>query len=412
MADLNPWLDSDSLIAAIKRKISFPIFQTTFSEEDVLAFATEEMMISQVPSVLSVHEEYYTYEVEVPIVTNKKKYSIPERAIGMKLRDVFFKDSNGNLFEMTRIAQDDRGFFQRNTGTNQSISKYFLQGNDIVLSYDGVVNNGGSLLFIYFIRPSRLVKNNRAATIDYFTKSVTVNNASIVAGDTVTINGIVFTAVAAAPTVFQFLIGPTSVATAENLAGAVVTSGIILSATTGSPSTNVVKLGYEDIETTVSVSNPTGTVLQQTQGIEFESVPSNIVDGSVIDFLQTRPGHKIKKIDIKLSAGSISANNISFQSSSIPTDIVVGDYICLANECIIPYLPTDLHTALAERTCARILAAIGDQQGLASVNEKIADIEVRQGNILNNRVEGSIVKVRTRNSLIALGKISTVRRRF
>lgn len=413
MSAYTPWMTSDDLIKAVKRKISMPIFQSTFSEEDILDFATEEMMISQVPSVLSFHEEYYVVTVEVPILENKKKYPIPERAIGMKLRDVFLKDTNNNLFEMTRIAQDDRGYFQRQPGTNQTIHKYFLEGNDIVLANDYVPQFGNNLLFVYFIRPSRLVKNERAAIINYFTKTLTVVNSSIVPGDTVKINTAVFTAVSGAPSLAgEFQIGLTNVATAENLAAAINISGVALNTTTGSPSTNVVKVGYSDLSTQIISSNPTGIFVQTTQGIEFNQVPENITNSSVVDFLQTKPGHKIRKIDVTLGKTAISGNNIMFQTSDIPEDIVIGDYVCLANESIIPYLPTDLHTGLAERTCARILAAIGDQQGLAATNQKIAEIEQRQGDLLTNRVEGSMIKVRARNSLLALGKIGISRRRF
>jgi hypothetical protein len=404
-----PWLTSDDLIASIKRKISFPVYQSTFTEEELLDFATEEMMISQVPSVLSFHEEYYATTEDVPLVENKKRYPLPERAIGMKLRDLFLKDSNGNLFEMTRISQDDRGYFQRQSGGSNGVHKYFLEGNDIVLANDSVVE-GNSLVFVYFIRPSRLVKNERAAIIEGFTKTVTVTNASVVAGDTVTVNGTVFTAVAGSASTNEFQIGGTSIVTATNLAAAITVADIVDSAGTGSPATNVITIQYEELDTDIETSNSTGFAIQETQGIAFTSVPANIENGSTVDFLQTRPGHKIRRTDIRLGSNVVSETAITFDSDDVPEDLVVGDYVCLANESIVPYLPTDLHTGLAERTCARILAAIGDTQGLAATNEKIAEIEIRQGNILDNRVEGSNKKIRARNSLIALGKIG--RRRF
>jgi hypothetical protein len=54
----NPWMTSDDLLESVKRKISFPSSQSTFTDADILAFANEELMISQVPSVMSFHEEY------------------------------------------------------------------------------------------------------------------------------------------------------------------------------------------------------------------------------------------------------------------------------------------------------------------------------------------------------------------
>lgn len=86
-----PWMTSDDLIESIKRKISFPVYQTTFSDQDILDFATEELMISQVPSVMQFHEEFFVTTRDVTLKPNKTKYPIPDRAIGMKLRDLFIK---------------------------------------------------------------------------------------------------------------------------------------------------------------------------------------------------------------------------------------------------------------------------------------------------------------------------------
>ncbi|NBX74721.1 MAG: hypothetical protein EBQ89_10570 [Alphaproteobacteria bacterium] len=91
-------------------------------------------------------------------------------------------------------------------------------------------------------------------------------------------------------------------------------------------------------------------------------------------------------------------------------NLKVGDYICLANESIIPQIPPDLHTVLAERTAARILAAIGDQAGLAVANQKIAEMELRQGNVLDQRVEGAPEKITARHSLLRYGKMGVRRR--
>ena len=108
----NPWFTSDDLLESVKRKISFPASQNTFQDTDILAFANEELAIAMVPAIMSFHEEYFvTFDV-VPIIGGTSRYQIPERAIGMKLRGVFWcdniigpynPDSPGNLFDMTRV---------------------------------------------------------------------------------------------------------------------------------------------------------------------------------------------------------------------------------------------------------------------------------------------------------------------
>src|ERR1019366_3962029 len=175
----NPWMTSNDLIESVKRKISFPVSQVTFTNNDILAFANEEMFIAQVPSVLLYHEEYFvTYKV-TPLQTNLNIYPIPNRATGMKLRDLFWQDQNGNLFEMTRIDIHDKAFFQMNGGSNQAIHTFYIQGNDVVLT-PGVVNSPtGSLVFVFFLLQHQLVKNDRAALISSFGQNIQINNSLI-----------------------------------------------------------------------------------------------------------------------------------------------------------------------------------------------------------------------------------------
>jgi len=46
-----------------------------------------------------------------------------------------------------------------------------------------------------------------------------------------------------------------------------------------------------------------------------------------------------------------------------------------SNQCIIPQIPPELHSGLAERTAARILASLGDMSGLQASNAKIQELE-------------------------------------
>jgi hypothetical protein len=124
-----PWLTSNALIESIKRKISFPVSQNTFSNTDLLAFANEEMMISQVPSVMIYHEEYFVIGVKVPLRDNVSRYPIPDRAIGMKMRDLFYEDTAtpGNLTEMTRISSEDKAYWQANIGGMSLLLDFILK---------------------------------------------------------------------------------------------------------------------------------------------------------------------------------------------------------------------------------------------------------------------------------------------
>jgi hypothetical protein len=144
--------------------------------------------------------------------------------------------------------------------------------------------------------------------------------------------------------------------------------------------------------------------------------------GHLVDFLQTNPGHRTYTYDIPIVA--IDGTVASFAVSGLKTylnnssggvlafyNIKVGDYICLANECIIPQIPPELHNALAERAASRVLMSIGDMQGYQLSMAKIQEMDKKQETLIGSRVEGSVPKVFNRYSLLRLGK-SRFRRRY
>lgn len=403
-------MTSTDLIESVKRDISFPVSQVTFTEEDILEFANEEMMLAQVPSVMQFHEEYFLYQVDVALEANRSNYQIPDRAIGMKLRDVFFVDQNGNMAEMTRVDQDDRAYYQNSNINNNYIKKFHLQGNDLIL-IPPIQNSSpnGSLRFIFYLRPNQLVQTTRAAIIQNFCENVTVDNASLTAGDTLTVGSTVFTAVASGPTGNEFLIGATSADSATNLASVINSS---TAATSSAASDVVVNIKYPDLSLSITTSNSSALTIPDTTCIEFDQMPSNITNGSEIDFLQTKPGHKTYSYDITIPSTGISGTAIEFTSTDVPSDLIVGDYICSIHECIIPQIPSDLHTGLADRTSARILSAIGDREGLAAQDKKIMQNERNQGTLIDNRVEGAPQKITNRHSLLRYGKSGFYKGRY
>jgi hypothetical protein len=428
-----PYMTSNDLVEAVKRKISLPSAQQAFSQLDILSFLNEETMVSQVPSVLQYHQEYYVYTILVPLLSNQNRYPIPDRAIGMRLRNLFWIDQNGNYFELSRIQEEDKAFYARNIGANTAIHKYYPEGNDIVLTPQVISSPTGQLAFEIFIRPNQLVTNDRAITVTAYSKTLTVDNSTIHVGDyltitTMTTSGIVttnvLTAVSGITGPNQFVIGATSANTAANLATAITATGTVTSAVAASA---IITIVYSTLTTTFatlsSINQPApGLLVQAGQGVMFNAVPSTwqnpvtlvteplFTNNILVDFLQTKAGHKIRSFDVLIPANGITGTTINFSAGTVPQDLIVGDYVCLANECIIPYLPPDLHSGLAERAAARILAALGDQIGLGMSQQKIADLDARQGNLLDNRVDGSPLKVSGRKGLLRYGKLTSGRR--
>lgn len=295
-------LTTNTLIDSIKRKAMLPSTQNTFRTVDFLAFANDEMDIGVVPSILSLHEEYYVYSEEIPLEADKSRYPIPYRAIGGKLRDLFYQDTNGNLKELSRIQPEDKAIYQLQS-TNTGFIFFYIEGNDIILTPQVSSTPTGSLVASYYLRPNDLVEESRAAVI-------------------------------------------------------------------------------------TSISSSLGVTTYTVDG-----VPTGMSTSTEIDIIQARSGHKTKVFDINPNSVNSNTSIITFLDTDLPDDVIVGDYVCFAGETIVPQCPSDLHNILAQRVAARCLESLGDTAGLNAANAKIAEMEVKTGNIIDSRVDGSPQKV-------------------
>lgn len=392
MASKRPWLTSSDLINKIKIGISVPIVQNTYTEDNLLEFATAELLLGQVPSVIEYHQEYFVFPEYIPLVSNQNNYPIPKRAIGMKLRDLFYVDNQNNLNEMINVGASNADFYGNNTSNFQTPRNYYLEGDDIVL-LPKLGETTGNLLAKYYLRPNSLVLNERAGICTNFVKEITVG--TLVSGDTLTVGTQNFIAGT------DFSIGATNTASAVNLVSAINTADI--EGITADSTTNIINISYLILSTEIT-SNSANIVVATRDGVQVETMPEHFIDGMLIDFLQTEGGHKTYSFDIKVPRNGVSGNVVFFNDGDIPDKFVVGDYICEQYECIIPQIPSDLHNLLAERTCARILESLGDYEGAAKQDAKVSNLEGKQGTLISNRTEGSVRKVFNRHSLLRSGK--------
>ena len=419
---------------SIQDRIMFPFSQATLSFNSVLAMVNEELIDNAVPSLREMHDEYFVYTKNVPLIPNVGIYPIPDRAQGMTLRDINFVDAGGRFQEMARISPEDKAYFQGgNSNNEQTYSKFYVQGNNIVLG-PIVTQVTGSLNMSFFMRPNFLVRDDRACIIQSFQKPITVSTVSpsdtiniVLASQTEAPQNILLTAVSASPTSGQFLINSNPQLTANNISTAI--NALNIDGLTSSATLSVVMVSYDTISTTItSVSSGVNVDNQYTYAV-FDQLPSVYVDPETnitsslytmngkVDFLQTNPGHETYAYDIKLKGilpGNVgkflTADLLTYRTSSAGTTqksfwpILTGDYICLANECIIPQLPPEHHSMLAELTASRILSAIGDKDGYAISQAKIQQMGKQSSALVGNRIEGQVLKVFNSNSLLRRGR--------
>jgi hypothetical protein len=157
-------MTSSDLLASIKSRALIPVAQSAFSDADLLNFATEELNLKLVPSILSVREEFYVTTASVPVVSNQSNYKIPYRAIGGRVRFVYFSQADNRDVALAQVSMEDLIEYQASVVSFQN-SGFYLQNDEIIIVPSITGAASGNLKFKYYLKPNSIVELERGSKI-------------------------------------------------------------------------------------------------------------------------------------------------------------------------------------------------------------------------------------------------------
>ncbi len=431
--------NSETLIDSVKRRINIPSNQNTFTDADILAFADEELGLSLVPSIMMLHENHLLYEQITPLQVGVREYQIPYRAVGNKLYDLMFKDTNGNFLPMSQTTWSDEPNYNGAYTTNL-IYAYYVRNNRIGLlpTFNGISN--GSLRFMYYIRPSQLVPSPQVAVInniDLLSGTITFSNLPSTFSTSTLVDFYEFKSphtilgidvlpisVSQATKTMTFNVGSTQTVLVCGTVSDAFDAGYFLlfstnqtdqyfvwfdkTGTTPAPNNfdTIGKIGLRvDISGLVTANQIALAIAAVLPGGDFTS----IVNGDAITITTGVNG------GATMGASPMGNSSFDITNNQLPSDIpqylAVGDHIALAEQCCIPQIPSDLHVLLAQKTAERILESQGDLAGLQAAQAKSKEMEFRAGTIIDNRVDESPPKLVNRHGILRSGLIQRLYRR-
>jgi hypothetical protein len=120
--------------------------------------------------------------------------------------------------------------------------------------------------------------------------------------------------------------------------------------------------------------------------VTVSSVPTPFTTSKTFDFVQANP--QFDALGIDLSVTLISSNNITF-SSSLPSGLAVGDYVCLAEQSPVPQIPFEAFDLLVYGAALRLCRAAKDVQGIQIMAQAVEQEKQNVKGMLQPRVEGA-----------------------
>lgn len=124
--------------------------------------------------------------------------------------------------------------------------------------------------------------------------------------------------------------------------------------------------------------------------ISVTSLPSTFSTSSPLDFVKANPGFECSAID---QTPTLIAGTVLTFGSALPTDLSIGDYLCLAGQSCVVQVPVELQPLLYQYIVVRILSAQTDTQALQSAINELKVLEENAQLMIAPRVAGKSKRV-------------------
>lgn len=127
-----------------------------------------------------------------------------------------------------------------------------------------------------------------------------------------------------------------------------------------------------------------------TSSVEVESVPTTFTTGIAVDLVQDNNPYDLLGMDYLMA--SVSGTTLTF--SSLPSDLAVGDWVCLPAQSPVPMLPEEMHPVLIQSALCKTLSSKKDKSYKDEL-ETLLMIKESAINMLDPRVDNNSVKFRS-----------------
>ena len=147
-----------------------------------------------------------------------------------------------------------------------------------------------------------------------------------------------------------------------------------------------------------AVSNAALVTSATTTTVTVSSAPSGITTSTAVDFVQGISGNSILAMD--KTPTLIASTTYTFTSGDIPTSLVAGDYLALAQKTPVLMIPDEAYSYTETLIARRMLTLLGDFDGAQRLAEDEREEEKHLRSILAPRVTGEATYIINRRGLL------------
>lgn len=150
--------------------------------------------------------------------------------------------------------------------------------------------------------------------------------------------------------------------------------------------------GYLNCGQVTAINTGTGVISLSVNG------DGTWTTSTLFDVIPNSPQFTSRADDKAITAIDNTLNTITM--ATLPTGLIVGDWICPAGMSCIAQIPYDMFPLLAQRGVIKCLEALGDNQNLQVAERRYQDMAADFARTVSPRVQGTPKKIVNRTSSI------------
>lgn len=150
---------TDALIEKVKVRGTIPTSQALFTEARFLDFADDQLQNVILPLIMSIKGDYFVTNFD-QVMTSSPNYAIPSDAVGLKIKNVLWLDSDGRPNQLVQINEQD---VENTLNAWTTYFGFYIQENHIVLVPQS--REGTTLRIQYYKSASKMVTVSSAGQI-------------------------------------------------------------------------------------------------------------------------------------------------------------------------------------------------------------------------------------------------------
>jgi hypothetical protein len=161
-------LIASKLIDSVRNRAMIPDDTTVYDDNAILDILNEEIDVGLLNTLLTLHEDHLTTHKNVPL-TASKRYIIPHRAIGNKLKDLVFTNGE-DIYELSRVDLTELSDYSYDGQSSSGNNLFHIEGDEVVL-INSHYSSYANLRMYFNLRPNKLVLESKCAQISSIDRS-------------------------------------------------------------------------------------------------------------------------------------------------------------------------------------------------------------------------------------------------